>query len=366
MKTTNPISLAHDSFIQYGGAERVFESIHELYPTSPVYTLVKDPNMDRFISGWTVFTSPLQWLYNIHPRFTHLFAFIPLVLTFWKPVKSKILISFSSSFIKALSKPKDGIHINYCHTPTRFLWIDPEQAFKEIPKILHPFARFYFFFLKKWDLSSTKKIDLFIANSKEVQQRIKNIYNRESTIIYPFVDTNFWKPTRAKQNYFLIAGRLQYAKGMDVVVEVFNELGLPLHVVGTGRFESKLRSLAKENIKFLGRVTDEELRDEYSGARSFIYPQFEDFGIMPLEAASCGTATLGLAKGGSLETILDKQTGVLLANITSQTLKTEIERWTEAQYLQTTLISHAEQFSKERFQTEFSEFITKHTANYGN
>jgi glycosyltransferase involved in cell wall biosynthesis len=351
------IALAHDSLTQYGGAERVFEAVHEMFPESDAYTLVKDSGMDSHLSGWKIITSPLQGLYSLYPHYTHLFALIPIVLKIWKPIPVKILLTSSSSFIKALIKPEGAIHIDYCHTPTRFLWMDPEHAYQEIPAVLHPLAKAYFSWMKKWDLRAAKNVDFFIANSKEVQKRIKNIYKRESEIIYPFVNTDFWEPTQSKQDYFLIAGRLQYAKGLKTVIEVFNDLGLPLHVVGTGRFERQLKSMAKGNIKFLGRASDEVLRDEYSGARGFIYPQFEDFGIMPLEAAGCGTATIGLAKGGSLETIIPNQTGELLEIINAQTLKTAVLNWDETNYSQETLIQHSKQFNKENFQQKLLAFV---------
>lgn len=362
MKTTNAeseIILATDSFTQYGGAERVFEAAKDLFPYSPVYTLVKDPSMDSHVTGWKIITSPLQRLYNIYPHFQHMFALIPAMLKYWRPSQgqARILLTFSSSYIKGLRKPNNAVHINYCHTPTRFLWIDPEHAYKEIPKLLHPLARLYFSWLKKWDLRVAKKIDYFIANSKEVQRRILEIYKKNSTIIYPFVDTNFWKPTAPKGDYFLIAGRLQYAKGLDTVVKVFNDLGWPLHVVGTGRYESTLRKLAKSNVVFLGKVDDEVLRIEYSGARAFIYPQFEDFGMMPLEAASCGTPTIGLAKGGSLETIIPGQTGQLLEKVDHDSLTVALKEWKDDRYSLEQLRTQAERFSKNNFQQKLFEFV---------
>jgi glycosyltransferase involved in cell wall biosynthesis len=354
MKTIN---LAHDSFMQYGGAERVFEGAREVFPESSIYTLVKDRKLDSVVENWNIITSPLQKIYQLYPHFTHLFALVPMVLFFWRPNTKPVLLSFSSSYIKGLKKNPDSVHINYCHTPTRFLWVDPEHALKEIPKILHLPARLYFWWLKKWDLRAARSVDHFIANSKEVQKRIKNIYNRDSKIIYPFVDVDFWKPTADKQDYFLIAGRLQYAKGLDVVISVFNELGLPLHVVGTGRYENKLRQMAKSNVKFLGKITDAELRNQYSGARAYVYPQFEDFGIMPLEAAACGTATIGLAKGGSLETIISGKTGMLLEEINQQTLTEAVNNWQADQFLQDDLIKHAQKFSKQEFQDQLRNYL---------
>ena len=358
-ETTGAIALAHDSFTQYGGAERVFEAIHELYPNSTVYTLVVDKSQSKILQGWNIITSPLQTIYNVYPKFQHLFPFIPVILKFWKPQPSSVLITASSSFIKGLRKSnKSTIHINYCHTPTRFIWIDPEHAYKEIPAILHPFAKVYFAWLKKWDLKAAKNVDYFIANSKEVQQRIKAFYNKESEVIYPFIDIEFWKPTIAKQNYYLVAGRLQYAKGIETVITACKELQSELHVVGTGRFEQTLRALAQNsNVKFLGRLTDEQLRDEYSGAQAYIYPQFEDFGIMPLEAAACGTPTIGLARGGSLETIIPGITGELLNEVTIESIKGALEQWNSSKYLPNALTEHAQQFNKAIFKKKFSDFI---------
>ncbi len=352
------IILAHDSFTQYGGAERVFDGMHELYPHAPVYTLVISPEMKACYSGWDVLISPLQWVYHWYPKFQHLFPLIPLALRFFRTERADILLSSSSSFIKGIIKPAGAFHVNYCHTPTRFLWVDPEHAYKEIPRVLHPLARMYMWWLKKWDYAKAQQVDYFIANSNEVQKRIKQYYHRDSVIIYPFVDITFWKPTRAKQDYFLIAGRLQYAKGLETVITAFNELGLPLHVVGTGRFEHHLRSMAKSNVTFLGRISDEALRDEYSGARAFIYPQREDFGIMPIEAAACGTPTIGLAAGGTLETVVRGQTGELFEQATSSAITQYVSEWQDDRYTQAALTAHAQQFSKEQFKQQISDYIT--------
>jgi glycosyltransferase involved in cell wall biosynthesis len=182
---------------------------------------------------------------------------------------------------------------------------------------------------------------------------------RDSVIVYPYVDTEFWKPTIAKEDYFFIAGRLQPYKGHDLVIKACNELGLPLHVVGTGRYENYLHSIAGPTVKFLGRVSDEQLRDEYSGARGFLYPQLEDCGMMPLEAAACGTATIGLAKGGSLETIVPGVSGELIDQITVESLKTALMKWDERRYQTEQMREHAEKFSKQEFKRKVAEFIHK-------
>jgi glycosyltransferase involved in cell wall biosynthesis len=204
-------------------------------------------------------------------------------------------------------------------------------------------------------------VDKFIANSQEVQSRIKKYYNRDSVVIYPPVDTDFWKPAAAKQDYFLIAGRLQAHKRNDLIVEIFNEIGLPLHVAGTGRQEEYLKSIAKPNIKFYGRVTDEELRDQYSGAKGFIYPQIEDAGLMPLEAAACGTATIGIAKGGTLETVIPDETGELFLDYDKEKIKQLILNWDGGKYSMEKLRAQAEQFSKAKFKFQILNFLNENS-----
>lgn len=351
------ISLAHDSFTQIGGAERLFEAVQEIYPNSQIYTIILDKKLSGRYAGWNIKTTALQKLYNIYPRFQHLFPFIPVVLRFYQIRDTDILFSFSSSYAKGIRKPVGSLHINYCHTPTRFIWTDRSYAEKEITFVLRPFAKLYFKWLAKWDFIAASKVDKFIANSKEVQRRIKKFYNRDSVVIYPFADLNFWKPSKPKGNFFLIAGRLQPHKNNEAVIRLFNKLGLELHVVGTGRQENYLKSIAKENIKFLGRVSDEQLRDEYSSAKAFIYPPFEDFGMMSLEAAACGTPTIGLGQGGIMETVIPGVTGELFDEPTEDCIRPFIENWNINKYSEQTLREHASKFSKEIFQEQIKEYV---------
>ncbi len=351
------VILAHDSYTQYGGAERVFEAAHELYPDSPVMTLVADKKLASHINGWKIITSPLQKVYNLYPHFQQLFPLIPIALRFFyfrEP--ADVLLSFSSAYLKGMPKPSGARHVNYCHTPTRFLWDDYDYALNEIPSVLQPFAKLYLHWLKKWDYKAAQLVDYFIANSEEVKKRIKRCYGRDSEVIHPFIDLDFWKPTIAKGDYFLVAGRLAPYKNHDLVIKACNKLGLNLHVVGTGRNEEYLKSIAGPTIKFLGRISDEQLRDEYSGARGFIYPQMEDFGLMPLEAAACGTATLGLAKGGSLETVVPEVTGELMVESTEAELEKHLSNWDEHKFQKEKMLQHAAKFGKDIFKEKLRNF----------
>jgi glycosyltransferase involved in cell wall biosynthesis len=351
------IVLAHDSFTQMGGAERLFEGLHRIYPESPVYTLVLDKKFKEKYKNWKIKKSWLQFFYNFVPKLQYLFPFIPLAVNSLKVEECDVLISSSSSFIKNIKKPKDSIHINYCHTPTRFLWSEPNYINQEAPIFLRGLVKMFIKWMKKWDFNRAQKIDFFIANSKEVQNRIKEFYKRDSEIIYPFIDTSFWRTTLQKKDYFLIAGRLQAHKNNEMVINLFNELNLPLHVDGAGRQEKYLKSIAGPNIKFSGRLGDKELRDEYSGALALIYPQIEDFGLMPIEAAACGTPAIGLAKGGSLETILQGKTGEHFKDFAD--LKNTILNFDYKKYLSEDLKNHANNFSFEKFKTSILGTVQK-------
>lgn len=351
------IALAHDSFTQLGGAERVVEALHELYPEAPVFTLVLDKKLKDKYSSWDIRTSWLQIFYNLIPKLQYLLAFIPFAVSSLNFDGYDVVLSSSSGFIKNIKIPKTAIHINYCHTPTRFLWINKDYLNQEAPAIIKPIVKLILNWMQKWDFQGAQRVNHFIANSKEVHDRITSVYQRTSTLVHAGVDTNFWQPTKQKQDYFLLAGRLQAHKNNELIIEVFNELGLPLHVVGTGRQEDYLRSIAKPNIRFFGRVSDEYLRDQYSGALAFLYPQVEDFGLMPLEAAACGTATIAYAKGGALETVVSGITGELFESYDKEKIKSLIKNWEAQKYQTDALKAQAAKFSNEGFKRKISDFV---------
>ncbi len=356
------IALAHDSFTsaQLGGAERVVDALHELFPEAPVFTLVLDKKVEEKYKNWDIRTSWLQYFYNFIPSLQYLLPFIPFAVKALNFKGYDVVISSSSGFVKNINVPKNIKHICYCHTPTRFVWVDKTYVDQETPSVLKPFVKVFLRYWKGWDFKKSQKINFFIANSKEVQKRIQTYYNRESEVVYPPVDTDFWKNTGAKQNYFLLAGRLQAHKNNEFIIQVFNDLGLHLHVVGTGRQESYLRSIAGSNIKFYGRLEDQELRDQYSGALAYIYPQTEDFGLMPLEAALCGTPTLAYGYGGALETVVPGVTGEFFKAYNKEEVKKIISSWDFNKYNPKVLKEHAENFSKENFKKGLVGILEKH------
>jgi glycosyltransferase involved in cell wall biosynthesis len=352
------VALAHDSLTQFGGAERVLQALHEIYPDAPVFTLVYGQKLKEHFEGWQIISSPLQYLYNFLPRLQFMLPFIPLALHFFDFSEFDLVISSSSTFIKAIHLPKNVLHINYCHTPARFLWMDTEQYLKdEVPAFLRLFLKIYLIWMRQWDYQAAQRVDFFIANSMNVQKRIQRYYNRESKVIYPFVDLNSFYPSAPKEDYYLLAGRLQPYKNGHLVIEVFNKLSKPLHVVGIGRAKFKLEKMSKENIQFLGKVSHEVLRNELSAAKAFIFPQEEDFGLLPIEANACGTAIIALGKGGVLESQIAGKTAVFFYENNAAALLQAIEKFEESKFLSEDIFGQAQKFSKEHFKNNIYEFV---------
>jgi glycosyltransferase involved in cell wall biosynthesis len=298
-----------------------------------------------------------RWLLPLMPRAIESFNFQDYDL----------VISDSSSFAKGIKTNKP--HICYCHTPTRFLWTESEKYVdsqngswltKKIAKMLLPF-------LRKWDLQASKKPNYFIANSVNVQNRIKKYYNRESEVIYPPVDTDFFSAEGGhaqKKDYFFTASRLEPYKKIDLVIETFNKLGWPLKVAGTGTQAERLKSIAQSNIEFLGRISDEELRKYYSEAKAYLFPAEEDAGIMPLEAQSCGTPVIAYRAGGSLETIVEGETGEFFDKQTVESLEIVLKNFDSSKYNPQKIRSNALKFDKKIFQKKIKNFIEEKFQNF--
>jgi len=212
--------------------------------------------------------------------------------------------------------------------------------------------------LRKWDQKNSQEVDVFIAISKVIQDRIRSIYGRESVIIYPPVDTQLFKPSDEEGNYFLIVSRLLSYKRIEVAVEAFNASGHKLRIVGEGPEEGRLRKMAKSNIEFLGRVSsDAEVSRLYAGCRALIFTGEEDLGLAPLEAAACGRPTLAYAGGGALETVIDNKTGVLFKEQNADSLWEAIKRFEGLKFDKRILRKHAQQFDLEVFKLKIRSFL---------
>lgn len=357
------IALVHDWLSEFAGADKVLYQLKQLYPDADIYTSVYDekkvPQFKKYKVNFTYLQNlPLSKL--IRPIMVPL---MPLAFEQLDLSKYDLVISNSTSAAKGVITRPNTCHISYCHTPTRYLWM-PEMDSRASTSWLRRRVNKT---LKVWDTAAVARVDYFIANSNNIKDRIKKYYDRVSEVVYPPVDTSFYHPKKEeikKGDHFLFVGRLIPYKKADLVVEAFNKLGIELRVIGTGPEEKNLRAMAKENIKFLGRASDEVLYNNLKSAKAVIFPSEEDWGIVPVEAMACGTPVIAYGVGGALETVVAGKTGEFFNEQTPQSLIKIIEEFDGKKYKFEDLRSQAEKFSNEVFLKNFKETVDKLYSKY--
>jgi len=373
------IALVHDFLREYGGAERVLESIHEMWPEAPIYTSFVDweslgEQGDRF-RNWDIRTSWVQHYWFIKKFISPLRFLAPWIWGSLDLPGYDVVISSSGWFIcRGVFVPKPAVHICYIHHPPRNLYGYATGSDLQKYWPVRVYATIINFFLRHYDFETAQKVDYFIANSKETARRVKKFYRRESTVIYPPIEVNpksqapnskqipnskFQIP---KKEYYLSVGRLTYSKRVDLAIAAANKLKLPLKIVGTGKEEGFLKSIAGSSVEFLGSVSDDKLARLYEGAKALIFCALdEDFGMVPVEAMSHGTPVIALAQGGVIETVVDGKTGVLFFEPTVESLVGGIRRledWKTVRWGENCR-KQAEKFGKERFKRELRAFVEK-------
>lgn len=364
------VVLIHDYLIQYGGAEKTLEAISELFPEAPIYTSVYKPeNFSDAINSKEVIT-PITFgsLFKNVPALSKYFTFLnPLVFESFDLSEYDIIISDSSSYAKGVLTKPDQLNISYIHTPPRFLYKYSVENTKRTRWYFYPFVLIIDHFLRMWDFSAAQRPNYLVANSKEIQGRIKKFYNRDSTVIHPPVelppDSTRSGDAVGGKEFYLAAGRLVAYKNFDLVIKAFNKLpDLTLHVIGSGSEESKLKSMACDNIVFLGRVSDKEkhkIMGECLGLINAV--KDEDFGIVPLEVLSHGHPALVHASAGHLETVIDGKTGMYFYDLDVDSLVQKIKEFNkkinEGGFDSQKIIDSTTRFSKENFKNRFSEFV---------
>ncbi|NLS76115.1 MAG: glycosyltransferase family 4 protein, partial [Chloroflexi bacterium] len=322
------IAIACSWLNQYGGAERVLEVVHEMYPEAPVFTTIYWPQaLPEAYRGWDIRTSFLDRWPLVKQHHQWFLPFYPSAVESLDLAGYDVVLSITSAFAHGLITPPETRHICYCLTPARFLWdyetyVEREQLGRAARLVLPGLIKA----LRAWDQRVSTRVDDFLAISKAVQSRIAQHYGRDSQIIYPPVNVPDVPLPRERGGYYLSLGRLIPYKRVDLVVRAFNQLGLPLHIVGDGRDRAALEAIAKPNIRFLGRLSDAEVREQYAGCRAFVFPGEEDFGITPVEAQAAGRPVIAYAGGGALDTVLDGETGILFRDKTPEALAEAVMR----------------------------------------
>ena len=356
------IALIHDYLNQYGGAERVLDAIHDVYPKAPVYVSIYAPEMmPGHYRQWDVRTSFMQRLPGVARQHQLYMPLFPFAVESYDLTGYDVVLSSSSAFAKGVITDIDTVHICYCHSPMRFAWNYHDYIKGEkLGHKVHAFLPLVLNYVRLWDEVSARRVDTFIANSRMVARRIRKRYGREATVINPPVDTSLYRPdTSAQGDYFLIVSRLIPYKRIDLAIKAFNRLGMPLKIVGGGRQEEELRARAGGNIEFLGKVPDAELKRLYAGCKAFIFPGMEDFGISPLEAQASGRPVIAYGAGGALETVVPGVTGEFFGDQSAESLADVVSRFDPGSYDPAAIRRHAETFDTEVFKQRIAGFVQR-------
>lgn len=354
------VALVHDYLTQFGGAERVLEALMELFPNAPVFTLVYDKDKLGTIDERRLRPSFLQKL-PIARRSHRYFplALMPLAIEQFSLKDFDVVLSATHSFSKGLIPHPNTMHISYCFTPTRYAWDDSHKYVREFSQstLFQKVAPLALSYIRQWDYYASQRATSYVTLSHHVAKRIQKYYHRDASVIYPPVDVKRFSVSKNHEGYYLVVSRLMPYKRVDLAIEACERLGRPLKVVGTGPEMESLRKRAGKYTEFLGFVPDEDLPHLYQGARAFVFPQEEDFGIAPLEAAASGKATIAYAAGGARETIIDGKTGVFFEDQRVSSLMDAIERFEDLHFDPLAIRAHADRFSRERFLQEMDHFV---------
>jgi glycosyltransferase involved in cell wall biosynthesis len=352
------VAIIHDYLNQYGGAERVLEALHDLYPDAPIYTSLYDPAaMPEFYRAWDIRTSWMQRLPGWRRHFQKYFLFYPSAFESFDLSSYDLILSSSSAYAKGVIPPPGARHICYCHTPMRFAWRTDDyikrEGFGRLQRGVLPLMLTY---VRLWDVATTPRVDQFIANSREVAARIARYYGRAAIVIAPPVDLSPYRPW-VPGNFYLAGGRLIPYKRLDLVIQAFTALGLPLKVFGDGRDRERLRALAGPNVEFLGQIGEAQRRDLFASCRAFVFPGEEDFGITPLEAMSAGRPVIAYAAGGVLETVIEGVTGRFFHQQSAGAIAAAVAAARVDRYDPAVIRRHAEGFSRDVFLERMREVI---------
>ncbi len=361
------VAIVCDWLTGYGGAERVVLELHRLYPDAPIYTSQYDPKAINWFDDADVRVTKLQRL----PK--RLKKFLPLARAwvFGRLDLSEydLVLSSSGAEAKGVKTGPNTIHICYCHSPTHYYWIRPDEYLKRpgFPLGFNWLARLglrmLMSTLKRWDYQAAKRPNYLIANSTHTQAMIKRHYRRDSTVVYPPVElARFKLPAKPPLRHgFVIAGRQTPYKRIDLAIEACNQLKVPLIVIGDGPEHRRLEKLADRNVTFLTNVGDHEMADHFQSALGYIFPGVDDFGIVAVEALAAGTPVIAYKKGGALDYVIDGKTGLFFEKQTVDSLVKTLEIALTKSFNYDKIAEHAESFSVQTFSTNMKSFIAEKT-----
>ena len=360
-------AIVHDWFAGYSGSERVVESFTNIFPDVPVhvlFNLLTKEEQNIVTKNSEVITSFIQKLPGIKNNHRKYLPLFPYAVEQFDLSNYDLILSSSHAVAKGVLTNSNQLHICYCHTPMRYAWDLTHQYLRESNLergLFGLFAKIILHYIRIWDASNVNRVDYFIANSNYIKKRIKKVYGKESEVIYPPVDTEKFKCETQKDNYYLTASRLVPYKRIDLIAQAFTNMpDKKLIIIGDGPEEKKIKAHSGKNIELVGYQNGEALAKYMQKAKAFVFAADEDFGIMVVEALSCGTPVIAFNKGGVTETIKNGETGILFneqsVNSIIDAVKTFEQK--ENNFNSISLSNYAKQFDRKIFEEKLNKFVT--------
>lgn len=363
------VALVHDWLTGMRGGEKVLEILCELFPDAALYTLLhKEGSVSETISRMDIKTSFIQnfpFALNHYQKYLPLF---PTAIEQFDLTQYDLVISSSHCVAKGVITSPHTCHICYCHTPMRYAWEMYYTYFSKdsISPVFRWSVPFFMNYLRTWDEKSSDRVDWFVANSQNVRRRIQKHYRRDAVVIYPPVDTDNFELSAREGEYYLVVSALVPYKRVDLAILAFNELNLPLLVIGEGPERKKLMKIARKNISFLDWQTRSELKRYYAECKALVFPGEEDFGIVPVEAQACGRPVIAFGKGGVTESvrgaypdqeITSSSTGIFFYRQTKEALMEVVRRSDSIKFDPEKIRENALRFDKRIFTEKIKEFV---------
>jgi glycosyltransferase involved in cell wall biosynthesis len=356
------VAIVHDWLTGMRGGEKVLEALCEIYPAATLHTLVRvRGSVSPRIEGRRIVSSIAQSLPAAGRLYRTYLPLFPAAVECFDLDGYDLVISSSHCAVKSVVPAGRAVHVCYCHSPMRYAWdqfdayFGPRQVGPVASRLLRPIMAG----LARWDADTASRVDRFVANSAYVAARIRRYYNRGSTVVYPPVDTAFYRPATqcAPDSPFLIVSALVPYKRLDVAIEACLRLGAPLDIVGRGPEQARLERLAGPGVRFLGWRSDDEVRQLYQRAAAVLLPGIEDFGMVPVEAQACGAPVVALGQGGACETVQHGTTGILAAEDSVEAFAAALDECRRTPFDRDVIRASAERFSRQRFLRDFPAVV---------
>ena len=355
------VAIVHYWLVTMRGGERVVDALLDLFPEADVFTHVADPGaIAPRIAARLKGTTFIDRIPGARRHYRKLLPLMPLALERLDLSDYDLVISSEGGPAKGVLVRADALHVCYCHSPMRYLWVMPEEYLAELPAPLRPIAAWMLHRLRIWDVTTAARVDHFVANSATVAARIRRAWRREATVVHPPVELDrFAVSADGPGEAYLFASQLVRYKRADVAIDAFAGTGRRLLVVGEGSEEAALRRSAPANVTFLGRVDDAELERLYARCRALVFCAEEDFGIVPLEAMASGRPVIAFGRGGARETVVDGVTGLFFDAQTPEALRAALDRFeaAEERFDPAAIRAHAAGFARDRFVREMGALI---------